>query len=411
MTLQNDPPSLESVSEYEDQYKSYGKSVRKLIVECLQKDPTKRPTASELLKHPFIKKAKDRRYLMQTLLPSTPSLAERARKAMEAKRLSGFDSGSNGESGSWVWPAAEDGVQRLDDIFEKPEMIPTGFSQEATAAAIQQQLAQQQQQLALQNQQLQQQQLSQHQPQIPPPPPPPSSAATESQSSGSGPTSANSTTEGVGSSSSCNDGCSFVSGSQIISSSLLYRQSQQQHISSIVSEQQQQISQQIQQIQQQLDHQQKLLQQSQQSQSQQSTILTEKLSQTQQQQADQYLDAQQQQQVLVAAENEQELGPKLGPATTEQQPRQIAATMDAAIPPSTCKQIIELQKQADVAPPPRPPEPDGVNSRMSAVETEKPDANPTTLLEEAIAPSPSAARDMVTTFADGKTDDCSKLLK
>lgn len=106
MTLQNDPPSLESVSEYEDQYKNYGKSIRKLIVDCLQKDPKKRPTASELLKHPFIKKARDRRYLMQTLLPSTPSFAERSRRALDSKRFA-YDSATNGESGSWVWPPDE----------------------------------------------------------------------------------------------------------------------------------------------------------------------------------------------------------------------------------------------------------------------------------------------------------------
>lgn len=119
MTLQNDPPSLESVSEYEDQYKNYGKSIRKLIVDCLQKDPTKRPTASELLKHPFIKKAKDRRYLMQTLLPSTPSFSERSRRALDGKRGSGFDSANNGESGSWVWPQ-EDGNQRPNITLAEP---------------------------------------------------------------------------------------------------------------------------------------------------------------------------------------------------------------------------------------------------------------------------------------------------
>ena len=108
ITLQNEHPSLESVSEHEDQYKNYGKSIRRLIVECLQKDPAKRPTASELLKHPFIKKAKDRRYLLQTLLPNTPSFAERSKRALEAKRCSGFDSGNDGGSGSWVWPQ-EDG--------------------------------------------------------------------------------------------------------------------------------------------------------------------------------------------------------------------------------------------------------------------------------------------------------------
>lgn len=114
MTLQNDPPSLESISEYEDQYKHYGKSIRKLIVDCLQKDPTKRPTASELLKHPFIKKAKDRRYLMQTLLPSTPSFAERSRRALDSKRGSGLDSGNNGESGSWVFPPEDVDLSKTD---------------------------------------------------------------------------------------------------------------------------------------------------------------------------------------------------------------------------------------------------------------------------------------------------------
>lgn len=39
-----------------------------------------RPTATELLKHPFFKKAKDKKYLQQTLVAIGPSLETRVQK-------------------------------------------------------------------------------------------------------------------------------------------------------------------------------------------------------------------------------------------------------------------------------------------------------------------------------------------
>ncbi|XP_065164704.1 serine/threonine-protein kinase OSR1 isoform X2 [Atheta coriaria] len=107
LTLQNDPPNLDTGAEEKDQYKAYGKTFRKMIVDCLQKEPSKRPTAAELLKHPFFKKSKDKKFLQTTLVPTGPSLETRVQKA--SKRQPGASGRLHRkETGEWVWSSEDE---------------------------------------------------------------------------------------------------------------------------------------------------------------------------------------------------------------------------------------------------------------------------------------------------------------
>jgi serine/threonine-protein kinase OSR1/STK39 len=100
-----------------------------MITECLQKDPTKRPTASELLKHPFFKKSKDKKYLAATLLPTGPSLKTRVNKA--SKRQPGTSGRLHRTtSGDWVWSSEdEDGDDGKNSSDSESEGKPKPLNQ------------------------------------------------------------------------------------------------------------------------------------------------------------------------------------------------------------------------------------------------------------------------------------------
>ena len=115
----NDPPALEG---------SFSKAFKDFVALCLKKDPEERPTVKELLKHPFIKKAK-----------KTSSLTELVDRLARWKLVVQDDSSSDPDDDEKpaAAPAADDGGWDFSDDEETPAPTPTPTPAKPAAAPAQ----------------------------------------------------------------------------------------------------------------------------------------------------------------------------------------------------------------------------------------------------------------------------------
>jgi len=83
VTLSKDPPTLDRDSTKH----KYTKTFKEMIDMCLQKDPTKRPSAEKLLNHPFFKMSKKKDLLVSKILQHLQPLEERPHKRVQQKPI------------------------------------------------------------------------------------------------------------------------------------------------------------------------------------------------------------------------------------------------------------------------------------------------------------------------------------
>jgi serine/threonine-protein kinase OSR1/STK39 len=130
LTLEGDPPTLETCANNEKEaFKKYSKQFRKMISSCLEKDPSNRPDATELLKNPFFKKARSKDYLVPNLLELAPKLSLRGKKG---KRKPQSGNHIKNAAGDWVF----DDIDEDDDLPDENETKPASTRAEQPVAAV-----------------------------------------------------------------------------------------------------------------------------------------------------------------------------------------------------------------------------------------------------------------------------------
>eukprot|EP00823_Brevimastigomonas_motovehiculus_P002528 TRINITY_DN1544_c0_g1_i1.p1 TRINITY_DN1544_c0_g1~~TRINITY_DN1544_c0_g1_i1.p1 ORF type:complete len:527 (-),score=100.24 TRINITY_DN1544_c0_g1_i1:135-1628(-) len=153
LTLQEPPPTC---AIYNDSSTSFSKAYHNFIASCLQKDPTKRPTAKQLLSDPFIKKAGNSTVLVDKIVKRVllyqQQQAAKKQSSSDAK-VSNLIASSNNQQpnprqivkakpvtiGSWVFDRAQlEEYKKLDAAEKRQSSQPSSSSSVTSSSSISQ---------------------------------------------------------------------------------------------------------------------------------------------------------------------------------------------------------------------------------------------------------------------------------
>lgn len=134
LTLSSAPPSLD---RKRCRHK-YSKTFKEMIDMCLQKDAARRPSAEQLLKHPFFRQAKKKSHLASTLLSTIPCLEQRPRVTKLMKQMSHRNDYNDSNLTDWDF-SEESGSEAdfvpTDELSTLPD-TPNGTDNESSGMAL-----------------------------------------------------------------------------------------------------------------------------------------------------------------------------------------------------------------------------------------------------------------------------------
>jgi len=120
---QQPPPTFKNPALWSNEFKDF-------VAQCLNKDPKKRPTAKQLLRHPFIVKGSKKPQLIAQLVEETYSIIQERRAELEAAAAE-IDGEDEGSGTILVVPKGQDTmeIRKADDsgksdTFVEDDLIP-----------------------------------------------------------------------------------------------------------------------------------------------------------------------------------------------------------------------------------------------------------------------------------------------